>query len=63
MGETDFFEQAYNKYLEAKKYALNKQFNDPDFFCIEKAENLFYFLSSYNQLKLFKILESFYNKK
>ena len=43
MGDTDFFEQAYNKYLEAKKYALNKQFNDPVFFATKKQKIFFIF--------------------
>ena len=58
----DYFNDAYNKYLMCKNYASNEKFNDADYFTNQKSE-LFYFLSSYNELKLFKILESFYNKK
>ena len=58
----DYFNDAYNKYLMCKNYASNEKFNDADYFTNQKSE-LFYFLSSYNELKLFKILESFYKSK
>ena len=58
----DYFNDAYNKYLICKNYASNEQFNDPDYFSNQKSE-LFYSLSSYNKLKLFKLLESFFKKK
>jgi hypothetical protein len=58
----DYFNDAYKTYLMCKNYASNEKFNDADYFTNQKSE-LFYFLSSYNELKLFKILESFYKSK